>query len=53
MNTLSKDAQAYKLALRIACEKLSEATGENSDKLFSDLFDQASRLVVAASNEVA
>lgn len=54
MDRLSKDAQAYKLALLIACERLSELSGEDRDKLFNDLFDQGVKLVQAATkNEVA
>lgn len=53
MNTLSKDAQAYKLALRIACERLAESSSEDAERLFSEIFNQACRLLSAAQNEVA
>lgn len=50
---LTKDAQVYKLAFRLAITLLEKHDERTVEQIENDLFWQASKLVDAAHNEVA
>lgn len=51
MDTI-QELRIYRLAFRIACERLSDAT-KSCETIMNEIYDQAKRLEAAVQNEVA
>lgn len=48
-----RELRIYRLAFRIACERLAKYERTNADELVNQLIDQSTRLEAATQNEVA